>query len=144
MFKVFLSQKLHGKPLTIVGDGKQTRDFTFVTDVAEAAVLSAESGLRDVVMNIGTGKPQSVNYLADLIGGKDYPRAYLPKRPGEPDSTHADITLARKLLKWQPRVSFEEGVRIMLDNIEYWRDAPVFDAAKIKEATKEWFEVFGE
>ena len=140
VFKVFLSQKLHGKPLTIVGDGTQTRDFTYVTDVAEAAVKAAESELRDVVLNIGTGKPQSVNYLADLIGGKDYPRVYLPKRPGEPDSTHADITLAKKLLLWEPQVTFEKGVQIMLDNIEYWRDAPVFDEKKIKEATKEWFE----
>ncbi|HLC75343.1 MAG TPA: SDR family oxidoreductase [Candidatus Nanoarchaeia archaeon] len=139
VFKVFLSQKLHGKPLTIVGDGTQTRDFTYVTDVAAALLKAAESSLRDVVLNIGTGKPQLVNYLAELIGGKDYPRVHIPKRPGEPDSTHADIALAEKLLQWEPKVSFEEGVRIMLDNIEYWRDAPAWDEKSIKEATKEWF-----
>ena len=139
VFKVFLSQKLHGKPLTIVGDGKQTRDFTYVTDVTRANLMAAESGLNGEILNIGTGKPQSVNYLAELIVGKDGAKVYIPKRPGEPDSTHAEITRARELLKWEPRVSFEEGVRIMLKNIEYWESAPVWDKESIEKATKSWF-----
>ncbi len=141
VFKVFLSQKIHNKPLTIVGDGNQTRDFTYVTDIARANLMAAESDINGEVINIGTGKPQSINYLAKLIGG---PTINIPKRPGEPDSTHADITKAKKLLKWEPQVSFEEGVKIMLDNIGYWKNTPVWDEETIAEATKEWFKYLKE
>jgi UDP-glucose 4-epimerase len=136
VFKVFLSQKLHGKPLTIVGDGSQTRDFTYVTDVARAVLKAAQSDLKNEVLNIGTGTPQSVNRLAELIGG---PVVHIPKRPGEPDATHADTAKASRLLKWKPEVSFEEGVQVMLDNIEYWRSTPVWDERAIEKATKTWF-----
>lgn len=141
VFKVFLSQKLHNKPLTIVGDGTQTRDFVYVTDATRATLMAAESDVVGEVINIGSGKPQSVNYLAKLIGGK---LEFIPKRPGEPDSTHADITKAKKLLKWEPKVSFEEGVKIMLDNIDYWKDAPIWDKKSIEEVTKKWFEYLSE
>ncbi|MBI2549658.1 SDR family oxidoreductase [Candidatus Woesearchaeota archaeon] len=140
VFKVFLAQKLHNRPLTIVGDGTQTRDFTYVTDVAKATLIAAESDVVGEIINIGTGKPQSVNHLARLIGGKTL---HIPKRPGEPDSTHADITKARKLLKWEPEVSFEEGVKIMLDNIDYWKDAPLWDEKSIGQATEKWFKYLG-
>lgn len=141
VFKVFLAQKLHNLPLTIVGDGSQTRDFTFVTDVASAFLEAARSDVSGEIINIGTGNPQTVSHLADLIGGE---RVSIPKRPGEPDITHADVTKANNLLKWEAKISFEEGVKIMLDNIEYWRDAPVFDVNKIKEATKDWFKYLGD
>lgn len=141
VFKVFLSQKLHGLPLTIVGGGTQTRDFTYVTDAADAALVAAESNVVGEIINIGTGNPQSINYLAKLIGGKTI---YIPKRPGEPDSTHADITKARKLLKWEPKVSFEEGVKIMLKNIDYWKDAPLWNQESIAKATKKWFKYLGD
>ncbi|MBI2140922.1 SDR family oxidoreductase [Candidatus Woesearchaeota archaeon] len=143
VFKVFLAQKLHGKPLTIVGDGTQTRDFTFVTDVAKATLIAAESDVVGEIINIGTGKPQSVNYLAKLIGGKDGKTMHIPKRPGEPESTHADIAKATKLLKWKPEVSFEEGVKIMIDNIDYWKAAPLWDEKSIGQATEKWFEYLG-
>jgi len=137
VFKVFLSQKLHNKPLTVVGDGTQTRDFTYVTDVVRAHLIAAESDVIGEVINIGTGKPQSINYLAKLIGGEV---EFIPKRPGEPDSTHADITKAKKLLNWEPEISFEEGVKIMLDNIDYWKKSPLWDKESIEKATKKWFE----
>lgn len=136
VFKVFLTQKLHGRPLTIVGDGTQTRDFTYVTDIARANLLAAESPVKREIINIATGKPQSINYLAQLIGG---PIVNIPKRPGEPDSTHADISKAKRLLGWEPHISFEEGVQQMVENIEYWRKAPVWDVESIKKATKNWF-----
>ena len=136
VFKVFLKQKLENKPLTIVGDGSQTRDFVYVTDVAKANLIAAESDINGEVINIGTGNPQPVKYLVELIGG---PTVHIPKRPGEPDSTHADITKAKKLLKWKPEVSFEEGVKIMLDNIDYWKDAPLWDPDSIEKETKSWF-----
>lgn len=140
VFKVFLKQKLENQPLTIVGDGTQTRDFVYVTDVAEINLSAAESDLNGEILNIGTGNPQSVNRLAELIGG---PITHIPKRPGEPDSTHADISKVKNLLNWEPKIRFEEGVKIMLENIDYWKDAPLFTPEKIKEATKDWFKYLG-
>jgi UDP-glucose 4-epimerase len=136
VFGVFLAQKLAGKPFTVVGDGSQTRDFTFVTDVAEAFIAAAESELKNTVMNVGSGNTYSVNRLVELLGGEV---VYIPKRPGEPDCTFADTTKIRSSMAWQPRVSFEEGVRQMLDNIDYWRQAPVWTPSSIDGATQDWF-----
>lgn len=137
VFGVFLAQKLAGKPLTVVGDGTQTRDFVFVADVAQAFARAGESRETGEVYNIGAGKPQSVNRLVELLGG---PVVHVPKRPGEPDCTHADIRKARERLGFTPKVSFEQGVRVMLDNIEYWRQAPVWEPESIAKATRAWFE----
>jgi len=136
VFKIFMKQKLENIPLTIVGDGNQKRDFIFVKDVAEAFYLSAISDVKQEIINIGANNPQTINYLADLIGGT---KTYLPKRPGEPEITWADISKAKKLISWAPKVSFEEGVQIMIKNIDYYKDAPLYDEAKIKLATKTWF-----
>jgi len=140
VFGVFLAQKLAGQPFTVVGDGTQTRDFTFVTDVVNACVMAAESDLAGEVMNVGSGNTHSVNRLVELLGGEVI---YIPKRPGEPDCTLADITKIRRLMGWEPQVSFEEGVRIMLEHIDYWREAPVWTPDKIAEATQDWFEYLG-
>lgn len=137
VFGVFLAQKLNGKPFTIVGDGKQTRDFTFVTDVVNACVMAAESNITGEIMNVGSGGTYSVNKLVELLGPGEI--IHIPKRPGEPDCTFADITRIRNLLGWEPKVSFEEGVKIMLENKDYWRKAPIWTPDKIKEATKDWF-----
>lgn len=137
VFGVFLAQLLAGKPLTIVGDGTQTRDFTFVTDVVAAFIAAADSTITGEIMNIGTGNPQSVNTLVKLLGTKDI--VHIPKRPGEPDCTMADASKARRLLKWEPKVDFPAGVKEMLRNIEYWRDAPVWEPATIAAATSTWF-----
>ena len=69
---------------------------------------------------------------------------HIPKRPGEPDCTLADISKIRDRLGWEPSVPIEEGVKVMLDNIDYWRDAPVWDSESIAEATKEWFTYLNE
>jgi len=136
VFGVFLAQKLAGKPFTVVGDGNQTRDFTFVTDVARAFIAAAESDLTGEIFNVGSGNTYSVNKLVELLGGG---KVYIPKRPGEPDSTFADISRIKRLLGWKPEVGLEKGVKILLENIDYWRDAPVWTPEKIKDATKEWF-----
>lgn len=136
VFGVFLAQKLAGKPFTVVGDGRQTRDFTFVRDVVEAFVTAAASQATGEVFNVGSGGTHSVNRLVELLGG---PVVYLPKRPGEPDRTFADTTRIRESLGWAPRVSFEEGVGVMLEHIEDWREAPVWDTAGIADATRAWF-----
>lgn len=141
VFGVFLAQLLSGKPLTIVGDGTQTRDFTFVTDVVEAFVTAAGSEISGECFNVGSRNTYSVNRLAELLGARQ--TVHIPKRPGEPDCTWADVSKIESVLNWRAKVSFEDGVRIMLDNIEYWREAPVWTAETIAEATKEWFECLG-
>jgi UDP-glucose 4-epimerase len=81
-----------------------------------------------------------VNRLVELLGGDV---TYVPKRPGEPDCTLADTTRIRALLGWEPKVSFEDGVKVMLERIEYWREAPVWNVESIAEATKDWFAYLG-
>jgi UDP-glucose 4-epimerase len=138
VFGVFLRQKIAGKPFTIVGDGTQRRDFLYVTDVASAFLVAAESRVTGRIWNLGAGNPQSVNRLCELLGGGE--RVHIPKRPGEPDCTWADITRITTELEWKPQVSFEEGVGRILANIDYWKNAPLWDPASIAEATKTWFE----
>ncbi len=140
VFGVFLGQKLAGKPYTVVGDGKQTRDFTFVTDIAQAIMISAKSDRTGQIYNVGSGATVSVNRLVELLGGD---KIYIPKRPGEPDSTFADITKIRSELGWVPHVSIEEGVVEILKHIEYWRDSPVWTPESIADATKDWFRYLG-
>jgi len=115
----FLKQKSEGKPLTIFGDGKQTRGFCYVADVVEATILAVESEkLRGgEIINISSEESQTINFLAKLIRGKVQ---YLPPRPGDVLHTKADITLAKKLLHWQPKISFEQGL----------------------EKTKKWFKLY--
>lgn len=134
---VFLAQKLANKPLTIVGDGNQTRDFVYVSDVVEAFWLASRRELESEVFNVGSGNTYSVNTLAQLIGSPT--TVHIPKRPGEPDCTFADIAKIRRLLGWSPQVSFEAGVRNMLKRISDWSDAPVWTPESIADATKEWF-----
>jgi len=136
VFGVFLAQKLANKPFTVVGDGNQTRDFTFVSDVVNAIIAAADSDLSGEVINIGSNNTYSINRLVELLGGEI---TYIPKRPGEPDCTWADITKATQLLDWEPKVSLEEGVDVLLNNIEYWADAPLWDEKSIAKATKSWF-----
>ncbi len=122
VFGVFLAQKLAGKPFTVVGDGTQRRDFLFVTDLARAFYLAATSDCVNEIFNAGLGDPQPVNRLVELLGGGEVVR--LPKRPGEPDCTWADITKIRKGLGWEPRVNLEQGVAELLQNIEYLAQGP--------------------
>ena len=137
VFGVFLAQKLNGKPFTVVGDGKQTRDFIYVTDVAKAFLTAATSSRNREVFNVGFGRPVPVLRLVKLLGG---PVTHVPKRPGEPDCTHADIRNIRRNLGWRPSVSFEEGVRSLVTRIDYWRKAPVWTPNTIRNATRAWFQ----
>jgi UDP-glucose 4-epimerase len=136
VFGVFLAQKLAGKPFTVVGDGTQTRDFLYASDIARAFWLAGTTDKTGQVYNLGAGKPQTVNRLVELLGG---PVVHVPKRPGEPDCTWADITKIRKELNWEPQIDFAEGVGRMIKYIEYWKQAPVWDTASIQEATRTWF-----
>ncbi|MBL4761327.1 MAG: SDR family oxidoreductase [Gammaproteobacteria bacterium] len=136
VFGVFLAQKMNNRPLTVVGDGNQTRDFTYIADVVSAFSMAAESDLVGEVMNVGSGGTYSINELVNLLGGEI---TYIPKRPGEPDCTYAETTKIQTLLGWQPQVSFEQGVENMLAHINDWKNAPVWTAASIADATGSWF-----
>jgi UDP-glucose 4-epimerase len=140
VFGVFFRQKLAGKPFTVVGDGTQLRDFIYATDVATAFLAAAETSICGERFNIGAGNPQSINQLVGLLGGEV---EYIPKRPGEPDCTWADIHKATGQLGWHPTVSFEDGVARMTQEIDHWANAPLWDAKSIADATKTWFAYLG-
>ncbi len=136
VFGVFLRQKLEGAPFTVVGDGLQRRDFVFATDVADAFVRAGLTERSGQVWNLGAGNPQSVNRLVELLGG---PVVHIPTRPGEPDTTWADITAITQDLNWAAQVTFEAGVQTVVDQIDYWANAPLWDVESIAEATEPWF-----
>ena len=140
VFGVFLAQKLARKPLTIVGDGKQTRDFIHVYDLVDAIIKATKKGKHGEVYNLGSGKETSVNFIADKIGGK---KINVPKRPGEPDRSLADITKIKKQLSWKPKITTSKGIQMLLKNINNWKEAPVWTPETIKKATKSWFELLG-
>jgi len=140
VFGVFLAQKIKNKPFTVVGDGTQTRDFTYVSDVVQAFIQSSQSNIINEIFNIGSGSHYSVNHLVNLLGGD---KVFIPKRPGEPDCTFADITKIKKYINWVPKIKFEDGIKLMLENIHLWNNAPVWNQNSINEATKTWFKYLG-
>ena len=136
MFGVFLAQKLSKKPFTIVGSGLQTRDFTYVSDVVNAFIIAHKSMISNEIFNVGSGQTISVKKITELLGGD---RIYIKKRPGEPDCTFADISKIKKKLDWRPKIKIEKGIKILLKNIKYWNNAPIWTPKKINIATKAWF-----
>ena len=125
VFGVFLAQKLAGKPFTVVGNGEQTRDFTFVDDVVSAFIEMIDDRIKNEIFNVGSGQTYSVNNLVRLLGGNDI--VNIPKRPGEPDCTFADISKILKQTNWRPQISLENGVQKLLSSIDEFKDAPVWD-----------------
>jgi UDP-glucose 4-epimerase len=138
---VFLAQKLKGKPFTVVGDGKQTRDFTYVTDIVDALITAANTPLKGEVFNVGSGGHYSINDLVEHLKGDV---CYIPKRPGEPDCTFADISKIKEKLSWIPKVSFKEGIELLLQEIDQFSEAPLWDEKSIENATKQWFDCLSE
>ena len=137
VFGVFLAQLRAGKPLTIVGDGTQSRDFTFVSDAVDGILCVADSDVVGEAFNVGTGAPVSINRLVEILGATQ--TVALPRRPGEPDITCADISKIRSRLGWTPKVPIEVGVKVMTDRLDAWRDAPVWTVDQIEIATRDWF-----
>ncbi len=140
VFGVFLKQKLAGKPMTVVGDGSQRRDFLYVTDVASAFLAAAETDMTGEVWNLGANNPQEIRRLVELIGGDT---VHMPTRPGEPYCTWADTTKIERHLGWRPHISFEEGVGRMMAEIDAWQDAPLWEPDSIAKATQTWFRYLG-
>ena len=140
MFGVFLKQIIEKTPLTVVGDGNQSRDFVYVTDVAKAFYLAAVSNVSGEVFNIGGGNPRKINDIVKILNTHS---VQIPERPGEPRITWADITKARNVLSWVPIISLEDGIKKMLDDIDYWENAPLWNSNSIANATQDWFKFLG-
>jgi UDP-glucose 4-epimerase len=107
---LFKRQHSAGKPMTIVGDGLQKRDFTYIEDVVEANILAMKSSVKKIhhnIYNVGTGKNYSIQEIADMIGED---RITIPSRPAEVQETLADISDTIKDLKWTPKYSLEEKI----------------------------------
>ena len=109
----FLKQKKNNKPLTIVGDGKQTRDFIHVDDLTNAFIKVAKSRLVNKIYNLGSGKEISINKIANLFGGK---KTFIPKRPREPKRSLANISKIKKDINWKPTITIQEGIKRLLKN----------------------------
>jgi UDP-glucose 4-epimerase len=136
VFGVFLRQKIANKPFTVVGNGNQKRDFVYASDVARAFYQVGKSKYKGKIYNVGSDNPQSINKLVRLLDGK---KINIKKRPGEPNCTWANIKKIKKEIGWKPQISLEEGVKIMVKNISYWRNAPLWNKKSISKATKYWF-----
>lgn len=137
---VFLKQKIANKPLTVVGDGKQTRDFVFVKDVVYAFYLAAISKKSGEIYNVGSNIESNINKLASLISDK---KINIPDRPGEARRSCAVIHKIKKDLKWKAKVKLNSGINYVLQNIEHWKKAPLWTKKNINIATKEWFKILG-
>ena len=118
---LFVRAIQEGRPVTIYGDGEQSRDFTYVANVVEANLMAAEAeGAAGTVLNIAAGGSETVNTLADTIGRfLDLPveRSYAPERPGDVKQSWADVQLARETIGFEPRVGFEEGLRRTIESL---------------------------
>lgn len=133
---VFLAQKLARVPLTVVGSGDQTRDFTFVSDVVSALIKAAEKEGTGEIYNVGSGRTVSINRVVELLESE---KETIPERPGEPSCTFAHIMKIKRDLGWNPVVTIEDGMSELVERISDWSDAPVWTADTIGFATKEWF-----
>lgn len=121
----FINCLKKNEPSPIYGDGRQERDFTYITNVVDANIQAlTQQGVGEEVFNIANGVPHSVNYLLKVlkkIMKKNIEPEYLPLRPGDVRKTHADIKKAKRLLKWQPRIDFKEG---LIKTVEWFSKQP--------------------
>ncbi|MGH0034796.1 MAG: NAD-dependent epimerase/dehydratase family protein [Myxococcota bacterium] len=127
---VFLAQRASGAPLTVAGDGAQTRDFVHVDDVTRAMILAAQQPQPGEVFNIGSGVGTSITRLAELVGG---PWVSVPARPGDVRQRTADVRRAHERLDWRAEIDIEEGIQRLLHDLDAWRNAPVWTPEFVTE-----------
>ena len=116
----FMESGLRGEPLTIFGDGSQTRDFVYVEDVVRATLRALGEGIRGVY-NVGTGRSVTILELAELVMkvvGRKLKVIYGPPRPGDIKHSRADISKAIRELGWRPEIPLEEGLRLTLEHFK--------------------------
>ena len=141
VFGVFFRQKLAGKPFTVVGDGTQRRDFVYVArrgPRVPALLPRPTSSARS-----STSAPATRSRSIAWSSCSAATSSHVPKRPGEPDCTWADIAKITRELGWQPQVPFEEGVDRMLANIDHWSDAPLWDPDSIEQGHRDLVRYMG-
>jgi nucleoside-diphosphate-sugar epimerase len=118
----FIHCILHDKQPPIFGTGKQSRDFTYIDNVVQANILAATTpGIKHEVFNVANGKDNTVLRLVDILNkiiGKNLRPVFLPPRPGDVFRTYADISKIKKMLKFEPKINFEEGLK---RTIEYFK-----------------------
>jgi len=117
----FIEQLIHHKPPIIYGNGNQLRNFTFVDDVVEANILAFESKIEHAFINIATGVMTSVNELAEImirLSGLSIQPVYEKLRKGDIQKSQADISLAKDLINWEPKITLEEGLKQIFPIIE--------------------------
>lgn len=114
----FMERLSQGDPPIIFGDGEQTRDFIHVDDVVEAFIRSLDTPLNETaVLNVGSGRPFKIIELARMmirLYGLNVEPIHVPPRPGDVRGSYADISLAKRLLGWNPKISLEEGLRRLI------------------------------
>ncbi len=119
---LFVSAIAAGEPVTIHGDGEQSRDFTYVANVVDANLLAADAAeAAGTVLNIAAGGSETVGTLAETIGrllGKPVTREHTPPRPGDVLQSWADVTRAREVIGYEPRIGFEEGLRLTIQYLQ--------------------------
>ena len=119
---IFQKQYREGKSLTIVGTGKQRRDFTHIDDIVSGLVKSAEEYFKECeIFELGSGVNYSINEIADMFG-KDYPKEYIEQRPGEYDVTLADYSHARDLLGWNPTRTLQKYVEDFVETEKFFNE----------------------
>jgi len=119
VIRIFVSNALDGRPITIYGDGKQTRDFTYIDDVVRGTIRTAEEKIDETLINIGSGKRITINKLfktiIKLLGKEEMKPTYRKNYAGDFPHTLADITLARRILQYRPTVELERGICNFID-----------------------------
>lgn len=111
VINIFIKQKLNKKPLTVMGNGLQTRSFIYVSDIVSAIIKAANSKINNEIFNVGGKKSITIKKIADILGKE---KKYIPKRAGDPLHSWADITKIRKKLFWKPKIDIEIGLRKLL------------------------------
>ena len=112
----FITEAAAGRPVTIYGDGTQSRDFTYVANVVEATILAADAlDGSGAILNVATGRSVTVNELAEAVCavlGRPVETEYLEARPGDVSHSWADVSAAERVLGWRPEITLEEGLRL--------------------------------
>jgi UDP-glucose 4-epimerase len=118
----FITAIQQGEPITVYGDGEQSRDFTYVENVVEANLLASEApDANGAVINVATGTSTTVDALAATIGElleRPVDKRYVPARPGDVRASQADVTTARRLLGYEPRVGLSEGLCRAIERLQ--------------------------
>ena len=145
LFSTILPQKFNNQPVITIGNGEQRRDFVYVTDVARAFIMAAESSVENEIFNVGMGASFSVNEILKLLDiyREEGNVKRLPNRPGEPFETRANITKIIIRLGWRPEIKFSDGLTSMINDVNYWKSARVWTWEESLKVQEDWYRLLG-